>query len=399
MKVLFIGTTDILGGAAKVSWQIKSYLEAQGHETAMFVADKRSADARVNIIPRQMWRKYLGFLLATERLISTDWILDTPEFKTADIIHCHNLHGRFFNLKTLEKMSALKPVIWTLHDEWALTPHCAYTLEGTAKSNGLYVCPSIDVAPRILWDNSRRLATWKNAIYKNCHLTLVTPSAWLERRTRATTLGNQDIRLIPNGIDTTAFRQSDRQSARAKLNLPADKKIVLFLAVDAKNNTWKGWKHTEKVIESYKDRSDVLFVSVGNLSDHASTDRVRHVGHISDAETLSLYCSAADALLFTSIAENFPLVILEALSCGLPVAAFDVGGVKEALEHKVNGFVAPYEDTDALAEGLAWILALSDAERAVLSEASTQKARTRYDVSHMIDGYMRLYQELARKNP
>jgi glycosyltransferase involved in cell wall biosynthesis len=399
MKVLFIGTTDILGGAAKVSWELKSYLEAHGHETSMFVADKRSTDEKVKAIPRQTWRKYLGFLLASESLISTDWILDTPEFKKADVVHCHNLHGRFFNLATLERMSALKPVVWTLHDEWALTPHCAYTLEGTAMKNGLYVCPSIDVAPRILWDNSRRLTEWKNRIYANTRMTLVTPSAWLEQRTRMTTLGSQDIRPIANGIDTQSFKQSDKHTARIRLNLPADKKIILFLAVDAKNNTWKGWKHTERVIESYKDRNDVLFVSVGNLASHASTESVRHVGHVSDAKTLALYYSSADALLFTSIAENFPLVILEAMSCGLPVSAFDVGGVKEALEHKVNGFIAPYEDTASLTRGLEWILGLSEAEKNALSQASAEKARRLYDVSHMNEAYTALYQELIRKNP
>ncbi|MFA6158122.1 MAG: glycosyltransferase [Candidatus Paceibacterota bacterium] len=398
MKVLFIGTTDILGGAAKVSWELKSYLEAHGHETAMFVADKRSDDRKVRIIPRQTWRKYLGLLLATESLISTDWILDTPEFKGADVIHCHNLHGRFFNLKTLERMSALKPVVWTLHDEWALTPHCAYTLEGTGMKNGLYVCPSIDVAPRILWDNSRRLAAWKNGIYEKIRVTLVTPSRWLEDRTRKTTLGTQDIRLIANGIDTSRFVQSDKGGARAKLGLPLDKKIILFLAVDAKANTWKGWKHTERIIESYRDRSDILFLSVGNLTQHESRGNVRHTGHVSDVETLALYYSSADALLFTSIAENFPLVILEAMSCGLPIAAFDVGGVKEALEHKINGFVAPYEDTTALSKGLEWILSLTESEQKTLSNASTQKARTRYDISHMTDAYMSLYQELIAKN-
>lgn len=396
MNILFIGTTDILGGAAKVSWELKSYLDKTGHKTSMFVADKRSNDPSVKVIPRQAWRRYLGFLLATESLLSSDWILDTPEFKEADIVHCHNLHGRFFNLGTLKKMSVLKPVIWTLHDEWALTPHCAYTMEGTEKRNGLYVCPSKDVAPRILWDNSRRLARWKNRIYESSKLHIVTPSKWLEDRTRQTTLASQDIHLIPNGIDTKTFTQSDKAKARVALNLPQDKQIVLFLAVDAKDNTWKGWKHTQAIIDraTLADSKDTIFLCVGNLAQHENEGLVRYVGHVSDKETLSLYYSAADALLFTSIAENFPLVVLEAMSCGLPIAAFDVGGVKEVVTHRENGFIAPYEDAKVLAEGLDWILSLDTASRAKMSTASAQKIRTGYDISHMIDGYMSLYRSL-----
>jgi Glycosyltransferase Family 4 len=214
MNVLIIGTTDALGGAAKISQDVREALESHGHTVAMFVADKVSDDTAVHIIPRSWWRKRLGFLLGTENIISTDWILKTPEFKDADIIHCHNLHGRFFNLNTLQKMSMLKPVIWTLHDEWALTPHCAYTLEGTAMKNGLYVCPSINTPPRLLWDNSARLAAERARIYAASKLHLVTPSHWLKERTENTML--RTYRLFcahssssSTGTAGTSARQED----------------------------------------------------------------------------------------------------------------------------------------------------------------------------------------------
>jgi glycosyltransferase involved in cell wall biosynthesis len=394
MNVLIIGTTDTLGGAAKISWELKEALESTGHEVSMFVADKRSEDPSVRVIPRAMWRKYLGFLLGTESLISIDWILHTEEFKNADVVHCHNLHGRFFNLSTLQKMSLLKPVVWTLHDEWALTPHCAYTLEGTVMANGLYVCPSIDTAPRILWDNSARLARARAKIYAAAKLHIVTPSKWLMDRTLHTVLSTQDVRLIPNGIDTAGFTQKDKAGARRALNLPEDKKIILFLANDAKDNTWKGWVYTERLIKKYRDREDVLFLCVGNLRDHEPEPNVRYVGHVSGAENLSQYYSAADALLFTSIAENFPLVILEAMSCGLPIVSFDVGGVKEAVTHQENGYVAGYKDEEGIANGIEWVLGLSMEERERIAAASSSKVRKEYDKPTMVDRYFALYTEL-----
>lgn len=397
MNILVIGTDDMSGGAAKISQDIRHGLERMGHTVSMFVADKKTDDPVVRRIPRSFIRKCLGFLLGTENFIATDWILATEEFKAADIIHCHNLHGRFFNLSTLRKMSLLKPVVWTLHDEWAITPHCASTFQGTEMRNGLYVCPSIDIPPRLLWDNSRRLAQTRNRIYKGSRLHIVTPSQWLKSRVETTVLKEQDVRLIPNGIDTSRFVRKERHEARAALDLPQDKKIVLFLADDARNNPWKGWSYTEKLIDQYTQDENVLFLCVGNTKEYEPEKNIIYRGRIGSPEELSLYYSAADTLLFTSIAENFPLVILESMSCGLPIVSFDVGGVREALTHKENGFIARYRNMDDLKEGLEWVLTLGSGERKALEQRSVEKIRSNYDTSLMIQRYMALYQDIQTK--
>ena len=396
MNILLISTTDILGGAAKVAWELKTDLTARGHTVTMFVADKRSTDPSVKVIPRSFWRKLLCFVFATERFLQSDWLLETDEFKAADLVHCHNLHGRYFNLRTLEAMAAKKPVVWTLHDEWALTPHCAYTLEGTTTKNGLYVCPSLDTQPRLLWDNTTALAKERTALYARTAFTLVTPCAWLAERTKRTALGSHPIHTIYNGIDTTTFTQSNRQSAREALGLPLDKKIVLFLATAGKANTWKGWPYTEAVINHFKHDPSVLFLNVGGLTDETPDHpNVIYRRHVSDPHELARYYSAADTLLFTSIAENFPLVILEAMSCGLPIVAFRVGGVPEVLEHNRNGFLAPYRDTAALIAGTAWALNVSAAERAAISAHASAKIRASFDRTQMLAAYHALYNDLV----
>lgn len=396
MKILIIGTTDIIGGAAKVSWDIKEALEKQGDDVSMFVADKRSSDSKVKVIPRPKWRKYLGFLLATDDLLSSDWILETSEYKNADIVHCHNLHGRYFNLSTLQKMSVEKPVIWTLHDEWAVTPHGAYTLEGVEMKYGLFMCQNINTPPRLLWDNTKYLSWKKNSIYKKSKLHIVTPSQWLKERVEKTILGSQDVRLIQNGIDTDIFKMSDKVTARQKLNLPLDKKIILFLANDAKNNMWKGWKYTEEVISKYKNDNSLIFISVGNHIVHPDESNIIYLPHLDKKEDIALYYSASDVLLFTSIAENFPLVILEAMSCGLPIVSFDVGGVKEVLVHKENGYISNYKDTESLVEGMEYILELSNDELEKISDSSVKKINNHFTKTIMINKYLRLYEEFSK---
>lgn len=397
MNILVIGTTDFGGGAAKVAWEIKTTLEAAGHHVSLFVADKRSRDKSVTVIPRSQWRKIVGFLFATERLIATDWLLDTEEFKNADIVHCHNLHGRFFNLSTLEKMAAQKPVIWTLHDEWAITPHCAYTLEGEVIKNGLYVCPDIDAPPRLLWDNSKRLAKERTAFYARTKFHVVTPSLWLKERVEKTPLCTHHLYHIPNGVNTDIFSYTSQSAARAKLKLPPNKRIVLFLATAGKANTWKGWTYTEAVIKHYESDSNTLFLHVGSFTEEASTPTIEYRRHVDDPHELALYYSAADVLLFTSTAENFPLVILEAMSCGLPIVAFDVGGVKEVMIHKENGYLAGYRKTADLLAGIEWVSTRTATEREALRERSSAKIRGAYDVRQMTEQYLRLYQTLTNK--
>jgi glycosyltransferase involved in cell wall biosynthesis len=398
MRILIISTTDILGGAAKVAWEIKNACEARGDIVTMFVADKRSTEPNVHIIPRPYWRKVLGFILATEDLLASDWILKTKAYQEADIVHCHNIHGRYFNLRTLEKMASEKPVIWTLHDEWAITPHCAYTLEGSTLKNGLYVCPSINTPPRLLWDNSSALSRSRSDLYARIKLQVVTPSLWLKSRVEKTNLARQTLHHISNGIDTTTFVQTDQKSARMKLGLPLDKKIILFLATAGKANTWKGWIYTEAVIKHFSTRTDILFLNVGNLQTEQTEPHVEYRGHVGDPNELALYYSAADVLLFTSIAENFPLVILEAMSCGLPIVAFDVGGVKEVLTHEQNGYVGRYLNVPDLITGLNWVFGLSPQQKMTLHGASSAKIASQYDTKHMTAAYQALYENLIHDN-
>lgn len=396
MNVLFIGTTDILGGAAKVGWELKTALEKKGDKTSMFVADKRSTDPNVKVIPRSRLRKYANLLLANDDVFQTDWLLQTPEYKQADIIHAHNLHGRFFNLHTLAKMSEEKPVVWTLHDEWAITPHCAYTLEGTEMKNGLFVCPNKDTQPRILWNNTKRLAESKLKTYQQAKLNIVTPCSWLKTRIEKTALGQQNCSVIYNGIDIEIFKPSHKTEARKILNLPLDKKIVLFLAVAGGANTWKGWVYTKDVIDRYQNRSDILFLNVGNFVDVSAQGNIEYRKHISDPKELALYYSATDALLYSSIADNFPLVILEAMACGLPIVSFKVGGVGEVLEHQEFGYLANYRDSADLKTGLDWVLALDESTRNLMSERARTTIKQSFTVEAMVDSYFKLYRSLLK---
>src|SRR3989339_266899 len=345
MNILQIGTTDKRGGASAVAWSLKEYVDKNGGKSTMFVADKLSKSDDVFVIKRNKIRRYLSFLFSTEDLYKTDWILKTKEFKEADVVHCHNLHGRFFNLATLQKMSLIKPVVWTLHDEWAITPHCAYTFEGSSITEGFVDCPNKEMSPRLLWHNEKVIKSKKKKIYDNSKLNIVVPSLWLKKRLEQSILSKHNIKLIYNGIDTNKFKKINKQEARKKLKLPKDKKIVLFLADGGINNPWKGWNYTMKVVKEFEEKENVIFLCVGNNEnmEKENTKKIMYVG-IVDNNILNEYYSACDVILITSLADNFPLIVLEAMSCGLPVVSFDTGGIKEAVIHQENGYIAGYKN-------------------------------------------------------
>ncbi len=402
MNILQINTTDIRGGAAKVAYSIKQELEKNGHTTSMFVGQKYSSDPNVHILNDKKSlsgkiRRKLAYWLANDiDVFSSDHILNTQEFKKADIVHCHNLHSSYFNLGTLEKISALKPVIWTLHDMWPITAHCAHSFDGALKSNNFFTCPSLDIYPPIAWHNEKYLEKKKSRIYKNSKFHIVTPSKWLADKVRQSVLKDKPLSIIYNGIDDSVFKPRDKQECRWSLNLPLDKHIALIVAKRGQSNPWKGGNYAQDVIKAFQDNSSVFFVDLGG-DNNKNNDKVKIVSYTSDRTTLSKYYSAADILLYPSVADNCPLVVLEAMACGLPIVSFETGGIPELIEHKVNGYIAEYKNTDDLKRGMEHLLNLSTQELEKISQCSINKIHVNFNIEKMTDQYTNLYHKILNR--
>lgn len=394
MNILQIGTIDNAGGAARFSWTLKEAFERAGHITSTFVAWKYSKDTNVFSIPRYPQQERLSKLIGSDiDFYKTDSILETEEFKNADVVQCHNLHGYYFKLSTLKKMAALKPVVWSLHDMWSVTPHCAHAFGGELK-NGFYTCPSLDIYPQLYWNNSWYLTKRKAAIYKKSDFHLVPTSCWIESKIAPSVLGNKPRTLIYDGIDIEKFKAEDKMKAREKTRLPKDKRIILFSSASGKNDPKKGWAYVERLIADFADDERYLFVCLGGSKEdeRLSTDKVKFVASVSDL--LPAYLSAADCLLFPSLAETFPLTTLEAMSCGLPVVGFDVGGTKEQVLHKENGYIAGYEDLQGLRDGLMYVFGLSEPEYKALSARCIERVRNNFAIDLIAQQYIALYKSL-----
>jgi len=398
MNILQIGTTDKIGGAAVISWKIKKALELLGHKTSMFVAFKYSNDLNVLNIKRTT-HKLLCFLFSNDiDLFRTNWIIKTKEFIDADIIHLHNLHGWFFNLKTIKEMSKLKPIIWTLHDMWAITSHCAHSFEGGLE-NGFYQCQSLNSYPRIAWHNEKYLCYRKKIIYDNSDFEIVVPSMWLKNKVENSLLKEKNIHLIYNGVDTKVFRSMDKQTIRKDLNISLVKKIILCFSDKIKNNEYKGSEYINKILEKFRNNKSVHFICIGGSanSDFEKNSNITYIPNITDVNLLAKYYASSDIFLYPSIADSFGLVVAESMACGTPVLTFKVGGIPEIVDHKINGYVAKYKDEDDLINGLNYILDLSNIETELMSESAISKIRNNFTEDMMIEKYIELYNSLIKR--
>lgn len=398
MNILQISTYDNKGGAAKVAWMLKQELEKRRHTTSMFVAHKLSTSNNVYQIPNRFTNRLLSTALASDLdFFQSDTILKTEEYKKADIVHCHNLHGYYFNLNTLIKIAQKKPVVWTLHDMWAITPHCAHAFNGPLQ-NGFYQCPGRNIYPSILWPNEKYLQWRKQKTYQSVSIQIVVPSRWLAEKVKASVLGNQHASLIYNGVNTSVFHRYNKLEIRKKLNLPQNKKIILIVADGWKKTAWKGYDYMYSIVKSYEDNKDVIFLVIGGEKLHGQyAGKNFHVlPFITNQSLLAQYYSSSDMFLMTSVAENFPLTVLETMACGMPVVGFDVGGVKEAVIHKKNGYIAKYKNIKDLTKGINYVFDLNKKELESMSLNSIKRANKYFSLKTMADNYLNLYRSLIK---
>ena len=396
MNILQINATDdTVGGASRIACDLYSRLKRE-NGSKMIVGKKTQDNNDVRQIPKTFLQKALSYGLANDvSYFKTDFILDTNEFKEADVIQCHNLNGWYFDLGTLQKMSQAKPVVWTLHDMWAITPHCAHAYDGP-QNDGFYACRSMKDYPSMPWNNDKRLCDIKRKAYDDSDFTVVVPSKWLFDKGKKSVLGTKDIRLIYNGIDTSIFKRADRAQARAELGLPMDKKLILFAANGGLENEFKGGNHVRELIEMNKDDASVAFICLGEEVDGETGNMITRK-KTSSKEKMAQYLNACDMLIFPSAAENFPLITLEAMACGMPIVSFDVGGVSEAIRHLQNGFVTKEASTKELQEGIEYILSLDQEKAKAMSDRSVRDVQERFSIDRMAKEYVLLYNEVISK--
>ena len=238
--------------------------------------------------------------------------------------------------------------------------------------------------------------------YAKLDLTLVAPSRWIADHARDSTLFcGRRIEHIATGVDLALYRPHERAHARKPLNLPLDRRIVLFGALAATDDRRKGYHHMKAALHTLAasgKAGDVMLVVFGGARKAETTESLPlpalHVGQIASEDHLSMLYAAADVFVAPFEEDNLPNVVLEALACGTPVVAFRTGGIPDSVDHGENGYLAPVGATDELARGILW--AIEDADRQKrLREAARAVAQARFDLASCATRYRDLFTDIA----
>lgn len=408
MKILHLSTSDIDGGAARAAYRLHRGLIEANVDSKMLVRAKFGEDSTVlsNKTPLARLGSKLDALplnLYPERdstMFSPQWFPDSVVTRVKqlnpDIIHLHWVCNGFLKIESLAKFH--KPIVWTMHDMWSLTGGCHYTKGCDRYTEGCGSCPQLK--SNHFHDLSRR--TWKRKAkaWQSLNMTLVTPSKWLAKCTQASPLFEQyRIEVIPNGIDTQQYQPLDTQIARDKLNLPQDKYLVLFGAGSTSGDPRKGFRYLLSALKMLNaDRwSNQLELVIFGESEAAEPLPIRfkthYLGRLNDDISLAAAYSAADVFISPSVQDNLPNTVVEALACGTPCIAFDIGGMPDLIQHQHNGYIAKPFDIDDLANGIAWLLE-DDERRIELSKKSHAYALRNFELKAQSNRYLQLYEYL-----
>jgi glycosyltransferase involved in cell wall biosynthesis len=438
MNILQVSTADIGGGAEKVAWNLFRAYQKRGHPSWLAVGFQRSNDPGVLHIPglppssspwaRLPWGLYQRFdpfqkesrgrhflragLLALSGVRAEierrqgredfnfrgSWKLLKLPPQPPDIIHAHNLHGGYFDLRYFTDLSRRVPVVWTLHDEWALTGHCAYSIGCQRWRTGCGHCPDLNIYPSLLRDATDWNWQRKRGFYQKSCLHVATPSHWLMDEVQLSMIEPVESRVIPYGVDLATFHPVDPNQARTELGLPIEPKILLFTASKTRHNMFKDYTTIEQALHRLGSEKDfpLMFLSLGGSGggeEQIGNLTVRHISFIRDADQVARYYQSADIFLHAARTDNFPNTVLEALACGTPVIATDVGGIPEQVYDGETGFLTPPSDPAAMADRIKLLLNDSTLRQAMALRAA-EDARKRFDLDRQVSDYLEWYLEI-----
>jgi len=255
-----------------------------------------------------------------------------------NLIHLHNIHGYYLNIELLFRYIKAKriPVIWTFHDCWAFTGHCAhFDYVGCDKwKTGCHKCPQLKMYPRSLFFDHSEESYWKKKeLFENVeNMTIVTPSKWLSDLVGQSFLKHYETAIINNGVDTRIFYPRD--SRKSDFGIEEGKFVILGVA--SKFTSSKGFECFLKIAERLDGNSTILLIGLNRKQLELLPKNIIGVERTENIERLAEAYSIADVFVNPTLQEVFGLVNVEALACGTPVITFRTGGSPETIDNSTG---------------------------------------------------------------
>lgn len=342
MKILMINSVCGIKSTGRICTDLAVELEKQGHEVKIAYGRENVPeqfqkhairigsewDVRFHGIKARLFDAMgLGSKEATQKFI--DWV---EEFNP-DIIHLHNIHGYYINIEILFKYlkKCKKKIIWTLHDCWTFTGHCAYfDYYGCNKwksgCKGICACKK-DYPATLLLSRAEENYQIKKSLFTGINnLTIVTPSQWLASLVKKSFLSEYNVKVIHNGVNTDVFKPTP--SEIKSIYSIGNKKIILGVA-----SIWDRRKGLETFIELSKQIEDdykIILIGLNKEQIKKLPNTIIGIERTNSTKELAEFYSVADVFLNPTLEDNYPTTNIEAIACGTPVISYDTGGSGES---------------------------------------------------------------------
>lgn len=344
-------------------------------------------DVKLHGIKTRLFDKHgLGSKKATKRLIKEIQNINP------DIIHLHNIHGYYINIKILFDFlkEYNKPVVWTLHDCWTITGHCPhFVFIGCEKwKTQCYKCPQKKDYPSSLFiDRSRKNYMLKKRLFTSVsNLTLVPVSNWLGDILKESFLNKYPIKVINNGISTGVFKPVN-SNFREKYNLQS--KFILLGVTNIWSST-KGLDDFIKLDQKLEENYQIVLVGLTKKQKKDLPSNIIGIERTESVQELVEIYSVSDVFLNLTYQDTFPTTNLEALGCGTPVITYKTGGSPEAIDEK-TGIVVEQGDMDGLIQAIKTIK--TNGKKYYTDECLSRVERLYRKEDRYLD-YIHLYEEL-----
>ena len=403
MRITHISTFDRQGGAAIAAHRLHEALRREGVDSSMLVLHASGEEEHIDSVMESRG-DYLAYKVGTaldERTVRFikkkgagsfslarfgSNIAAHPRIREADVIQLHWLQGGYVSLSGLKRLFDLKkPVIWTMHDMWPFTGGCHYSGGCTGYTGD---CPDCPMLKDRFAGMTKGVLAKKRKIYQGARLFPVGCSTWLaDIAAESTVFQGIETRALPNPIDTEAYKPMDKAAARKNLGLSPDGTYILFGAASPGIKR-KGFTYLTEALKQIEDRCQLLVYGTDAMPEAAGL-HIKALGTL-DSEGLRNAYGAADVFVVPSLEDNLPNTVMEAMACGVPVAAFDAGGISDMIEHTRTGYLAEIRSGEDLARGIHWCLA----HKEELGASTRQKVEENYAYIAAARNYIRLYEEV-----
>lgn len=305
-----------------------------------------------------------------------------------DVIQLHNIHGYYLNYQLLfEYLNSTNiPIIWTLHDCWSFTGHCAHFVTAGCEKwkTGCYKCPLIGDYPKSYVDRSKRNYELKKKLFStNQNLHFVTVSNWLAGLVKQSYFYDKDVRVIKNGVDLDVFKPMSFENTYK----------YRILGVSGVWTKEKGLYDIFRLRELLDvDKYEIILVGLNKKQIEELPKGIKGLERTESIGELATLYSSANVLINMTYADSFPTVNLEALACGTPVVTYRTGGSPEAIDEK-TGIVVEQGDVSSVANAVARMCSLN---REQLKSDCRARAEKEFNRNDRFEDYLRLYMEVLK---